>query len=371
MRAANNDPLYAMPEADEPMILTATGPIFLKGTLDSQLEPPPPPPTVVQPPPDAPKPEDDAPKPEDDLAKFATYATTRLAKGRTPRPFVFSALPQHIGEALNKALMTNDIHVVLAEIDKVKNKDPGKALKDSIVTAYTNTLHDALTKGVNANKLAQLINSIHKVADPLAEALVRDYFANLSTEGLISIMKALATDSYVAGANIATTMLGGHTITSTFNTAISTVNWGAWVPGWGEAAAKLALDNPMSSLRTTLGMLDSELQGIRSTQIKRISMSVSNSISNGDTVGDTAKAISDIVSNTQQAQTIANTLMNDAMTQASLDQFKQSDITEWKLLVWNPCDVCEAVQEENPHAMDDTPPPYHPNCRCSVSPVVS
>src|ERR1039458_2627175 len=35
-RADRGLPLYDMPEADEPMIITATGPVFLKGTLAVQ-----------------------------------------------------------------------------------------------------------------------------------------------------------------------------------------------------------------------------------------------------------------------------------------------------------------------------------------------
>ena len=54
LRAKNGLPLYDMPEADEPFILTATGPTFLKGTLavqdantENTLNPPPPPTQVM------------------------------------------------------------------------------------------------------------------------------------------------------------------------------------------------------------------------------------------------------------------------------------------------------------------------------------
>ena len=53
-RADRGLPLYDMPEADEPMIITATGPVFLKGTLavqdantETTLNPPPPPKRVM------------------------------------------------------------------------------------------------------------------------------------------------------------------------------------------------------------------------------------------------------------------------------------------------------------------------------------
>jgi SPP1 gp7 family putative phage head morphogenesis protein len=60
-----------------------------------------------------------------------------------------------------------------------------------------------------------------------------------------------------------------------------------------------------------------------------------------------------------------------AMTQASLDAYQANGVDQWNwILSDGACPVCEAQRDDNPHELNDTAPPIHPNCRCAVSPIV-
>ena len=94
----NGDPTYDMPEADEPFVLTATGPVFLRGLLERQEKeaavPPPgspgaPPDPNSQPAPAALAPADDS---SAEVDKFVKFATRRIADGIEWRDFAFEKL---------------------------------------------------------------------------------------------------------------------------------------------------------------------------------------------------------------------------------------------------------------------------------------
>lgn len=81
-----------------------------------------------------------------------------------------------------------------------------------------------------------------------------------------------------------------------------------------------------------------------------------------------------------RAATIAATEMNDALTHAELSAWESSGVVksvEWSMSnLEGVCTVCEANADEGPveigtlFSSGDDGPPAHPNCRCSLIPVV-
>lgn len=148
VRAKNGDPLYDMPEADEPFIVAGNAIQFLKGQLDVaqaqnelKINPPPPPPVLhVAPPgaggspgdgeskpaggapvpaPPAGKGDDDAPA---EAAKFLQFASSRVRLGKPWRDFRFASLDADLAQALNDLGREGDmvtIKAMVADVGKV------------------------------------------------------------------------------------------------------------------------------------------------------------------------------------------------------------------------------------------------------------
>ena len=84
---------------------------------------------------------------------------------------------------------------------------------------------------------------------------------------------------------------------------------------------------------------------------------------------------------TERAALIANTEIRRANSAGSLAGYKEArtagvDIKKEWLLGSEPCDECEENAAQGPIDLDDAfasgddEPPAHPNCNCTVSPVV-
>lgn len=129
-RSSRGEPLWDIPEADTPMIQTATGLVFVEGQLDAQAD------AEVAPPAPAPAAggEPGAPAAAEappasavggdqagEVAKFLRYADKR--QGRAWRPFVFDRLDTFTADRFNELGAAGDLDGI-----KVLAADVGKAL---------------------------------------------------------------------------------------------------------------------------------------------------------------------------------------------------------------------------------------------------
>ena len=118
-------------------------------------------------------------------------------------------------------------------------------------------------------------------------------------------------------------------------------------------------------------------EGTRTLIRKTISTAIAEQWSVNELADELAK---DYAFSPQRAATIAATEMNDALTQSQLSAWKESGVVvakQW--LLSNDegvCPICEdnanegSVPLNGDFASGDDGPPAHPNCRCSVAPIV-
>lgn len=148
----------------------------------------------------------------------------------------------------------------------------------------------------------------------------------------------------------------------------ASVDWDSWTPGAPGVAAKVA--GP--GLSTLLDQAGISIKGMNETTLDRLANVLAQGINAGDSVQSIARDLGDIVSDSSRAFMIADTEVARAMTQGSLDFYASAGIEKFNVI--GEPDACEeiCVPEigDNPHSLDDETVPYHPRCRCAVSPVV-
>ena len=141
-----------------------------------------------------------------------------------------------------------------------------------------------------------------------------------------------------------------------------------------------ALANPRATSYAAerAAALITELEEGTRTLIRK---TIATAIAEQWSVNELADALSkDYAFSPQRAATIASTEMNDALTQSQLAAWKESGVVVAKRwLLSNDegvCPICTANADEGrvelakSFASGDDGPPAHPNCRCSVAPIV-
>ncbi len=79
---------------------------------------------------------------------------------------------------------------------------------------------------------------------------------------------------------------------------------------------------------------------------------------------------------TKRARVIARTETADALEQAFEERGKAMGVTGKRVVTSDPCPICTANEAEGTVPMDhvfssgDARPPFHPNCRCALAPVM-
>lgn len=112
-RARVGKPLFDFPEADEPLVVTGSGLVFVNGAMQAQQDAAITPPAVDAPPVSA----TDARQSE--LVRFAAYARKRAKSGKW-RDFTFEHIDSFDAEALNTAGSHGDLDAVKALLDRAR-----------------------------------------------------------------------------------------------------------------------------------------------------------------------------------------------------------------------------------------------------------
>lgn len=157
------------------------------------------------------------------------------------------------------------------------------------------------------------------------------------------------------------------------------VDWGGWVPGDADAARKLLGDKDIPGLQDLLDKRSVTIKGIEDTRYKDLASILARGVANGDSMETVAGEIVDYLKvDADWADTVARTETRSAVTQASLDSYRDASISqkEW-LTAWDEaCDICSDAQAMGPVPIDEDfgeagdGPPGHPNCLCVVLPVI-
>jgi SPP1 gp7 family putative phage head morphogenesis protein len=156
--------------------------------------------------------------------------------------------------------------------------------------------------------------------------------------------------------------------------------WTNWKPG-NEAAA--ALLNPPGGLRALLDASNITIREIDRTSLDRLGTILADGLRTGQAAGKTATEIRSFLADTvsedyadpSRALTIALTETSRAVNQAALNRYQESMIDQVEWLGIEPCEICaendgQVVGLGESFPSGDDAPPAHPNCVCTLLPVI-
>ncbi|MEU0516635.1 phage minor head protein [Streptosporangium sp. NPDC006007] len=380
-------PRYALPEADKPAIMTASGLVFLEGSLATQEAGrqaaermarevgQPGSPFGQKPKPDQDEREDkkqDTDKAGGEVAKFRRWSRKRVEPGRT---FEFES------DRMTVLSLAPD----LADDDRVTWKAAGPGPKarwagwerdQALAKHYAPLIAQTLGEAVDAEQLAaEWLQARGQKAADSGDA--RHWLDGLSVFGRIvkalgRILRRLWTEAWHVGSVAAQAALQRAEAVS------SPVDWGVWEPGDHEAAARLyAGHRGLQDLLDQSGI--DTIRSIATTRMNDLAASLADAVAEGWSASDLADRIRGMLLRPDRAEMIATTEIARAISAASLERYRDAGI-EW--IEWDTaydervCPVCKANEDEGAVRLGQLfpsgipYPPQHPWCRCAPQPVL-
>jgi len=387
IRGEMGQPLYDMPEADEPFIMTPQGPVFLKGQLAVTTGGE----TIGQPSETNPQgaqealPQVGAQSPLEDngqgknpqtgleapqnqtakemtdvLGQKAAEAKAYKVFSRKPRGREFEFVFHTPEEAAVLKAQVADFHSGKAEISdtpkghsltKRKAEDlPGYEARVKNEKKHHAAILSALGAGVKGVKKAidQTLASVHVAgnADAILSATNLAVAQNVTLDSapMAKALEALIKDAGQLG-NI----------------------------GGSAQVQRIPLTKIGDQLQSRLLNIDAVTKGIGQTSLTRIRTAIVDGVANGSSASDIADQINAVIADPYRADMIAITETNTAYNAGALDTYTEAGLTDWYWLAYDDaCQICLDAEAANPHPIDDTDVPSdssHPNCRCTISPL--
>jgi hypothetical protein len=153
--------------------------------------------------------------------------------------------------------------------------------------------------------------------------------------------------------------------------------WDSWTAGNKPAAL---LVKPPGALSDLLDKAGATINGLNRTTMNRLGTILGDGLERGLSGKSIADAIESLLDDPARALTIANTEMARAMSTASMDTYAGFgvEMVEWLHADFCTCELCTDAEAMGPQpfgfdwSMGDgvTEPPMHPNCICSIAPVI-
>ena len=385
IRGEMGQPLYDMPEADEPFIMTSQGPVFLKGQLSVSTSGE----TIGQPSETNPQgaqgaqPQVGQEVPQKDNGQSQEDKTGLVAPQNQTAPEMTDVLGQKSAEA--KAY-------------KVFSRKPrGREFEFVFHTPE----EVAVLKGITAEPKAQITDNPkgssltkRKSSDlPGYEARVKNEKKHhaailaalgLGVKGIKGAIKQAQESVHVAGnpdailsaVNLAVAQnvtLDPAPIAEALTNVIKDAGQLGNIGGSAQVQ-RIPLTKIGPGLQARLDNADAVARGIGDTSLTRIRTAIVDGITNGSSASDIADQINSVIADPYRADMIAITETNTAYNAAALDTYTEAGADGWDWLAYDDaCEICLEGEAANPHPLDDTDIPSdssHPNCRCTVSPVL-
>lgn len=251
---------------------------------------------------------------------------------------------------------------------------------ESAEAHYRGQLLDPLRFGLDPKAVAQGWDEKSRRAvkddeadDPELAADADAYVNGLTTnpKPLGEALAGIYAEGYLIGAKEALGFLrdAGNTVSVTgLAVKADAIDWSQWVPGNPGAAAQLAGLDGGAGLGVLLRASDVTIQSIQETRLEQLAGVLADGAKKGESVDAIASRLTELLDDPSRAEMIANTELNRAVTESTLDTYRQNGIEQFDVLVYNPCPICSDEEAANPHDLGDDAPPFHPTCRCAASP---
>ena len=251
---------------------------------------------------------------------------------------------------------------------------PAKAVQTQTAAKNADKIRSAFKKAFDSEAIAKAWLETHLGSVHTTPEMARDWakvHVTVNKQPLLDVFPQMYAEGYVIGEKAASYVLAHKSMNKKANN-VGVVDWNTWKPGDSAASALL---KPKGSLRTLLDSKGITIDGVSNTKVDRIGTILSKSLAEGVTVKDTSLLIDQVIDDPQQALAIAMTETARAVSMASRDLYESSGVEMVEWLADDACDLCMENADASPIGIDevfpseDTEPPAHPNCTCSLSPA--
>lgn len=241
-------------------------------------------------------------------------------------------------------------------------------------------VRDAIRASINPGKIIDAFLQDFPPGSAVTPQQARDWAAihiTLNTSKLGLALARVYATGWAFGQDYAVTTIARVKLKKSPDPSI-VVDWSKWKPGDDVAAL---LVRPKGALAQLLAQRNIVVNGISNTTLNRIGTVLAEGIERGATSQSIAydlmeEGIRNVSDDPARALTIANTEMARAVSVATVEGYKENGVAQMEWLSLDPCEACEGNSEAGPIAVGDefpsgdTEPPAHPNCRCTVLPVI-
>jgi SPP1 gp7 family putative phage head morphogenesis protein len=193
----------------------------------------------------------------------------------------------------------------------------------------------------------------------------------VNMEPLKEVMLRVWAEGYVTGDAFADEQVSMARVAAKADDG-SYVDWSNWKPG--DQASALLL-RPPKAFQQLLQMQSITFKDFSDTTVRDIGNAIADAIELGMTAERSAKNIARHVANPARALSIAITEQNRAISYATINRFKESEIQKMEWQTSSPCDKCaqnqgQVIEIGGTFNSGSTQPPVHPHCRCVLLPVI-
>lgn len=243
-------------------------------------------------------------------------------------------------------------------------------------------IREALVAGLNPTAIAEAFLATHpKEVTPAAARAWARHNVRFNPAPLEAALRQIYGTGWTLGVDSARSHLAQRTFKKAAGPNLNDYvgfDWNNWKPGNhpGEYLVR-----PPGGLRALLERRGQAISSIASTNYDRVGTILADALRGGDTAASVAREfitsnIDRLAADPARALTIATTEMARAMMVASVDQYGEFGVEQVEWLGMDPCEeICAPLDGQRVplgQAFDsgDTEPPAHPNCRCTLVPVV-
>ena len=254
---------------------------------------------------------------------------------------------------------------------------------------HADQITEAIAKTVDIDQIVEAFMQTFGNGATLTTQQTRDWVqthAVVNSEPLVPVVNRMLADAYKLGLDASYQAYGlqqvkKDAIQDAINAALS-INWANWKPG--NAAASL-LTKPKGALAALLRQTNATIAGMNTTTLDRLGTILGNAFSVGASSQQVSATILEaqlkvgirkVLTDPARAFVIARTEISRGLNVAANDNYKDLGVEEVEWLALEECEICAENADSDPVPVGsefpsgDTEPPAHPNCRCTIAPVI-
>jgi hypothetical protein len=281
----------------------------------------------------------------DEIKDFTKYVRNRVKRGNW-RSFEFGTLSETEAEKLNESayFMAKGVNPVPENLFGHFMSEVGRLSAD-------------IPKAKNQHNLPHVIRVVAKHRQALEDGL----------SAMTGVAGAIA--AAMGGQAVATAVTSNIAFPSmTLQTTLTAIYNDAAQAATGEVSSE-----PVTSaglrLQGLLARVPASIKGLEDTTISRVETAVANGVSLGESATEIAQRVKDSALGTMtenQASIVAMTEANRGYAAGYLDAVSSAGISQVNWVTENgACDICQSLEDASPYDIASAPAmPAHPNCQC-------